>query len=88
MLSRSVVSDSFQHHWTVSQQASLSMEVPREEYWSGVLFPPPGDLPNPGIEPRSLALQADALPAELLGKPRMFGDVKWGYLAASLTSIY
>ena len=60
----------------------------RQEYWSGVLFPPPGDLPNPGIEPRSLALQADALPAELLGKPRMFGDVKWGYLAASLTSIY
>jgi len=45
------------------------MEFSRPEYWSGQLFPPPGDLPNPGIEPRSPAWQADSLPAELLGKP-------------------
>ena len=41
----------------------------RQEYWSGLPFPSPGDLPHPGIEPRSLALQADALPSELPGKP-------------------
>ena len=45
------------------------MEFSRQEYWSGLLFPSPGDLPEPGIEPRSPALQADALPPELLGKP-------------------
>ena len=42
---------------------------PREEYWSGLPFPPPGDLPDPGIKPRSLALQADALLCEPPGKP-------------------
>jgi len=42
-------------------QAALSMRFSREEYCSGLPFPSPGDLPNPGIEPRSLALQADAL---------------------------
>ena len=41
----------------------------RQEYWSGLPFPPPGDLPNPGIKPGSPALQADSLPAELPGKP-------------------
>ena len=41
-----------------------SMEFSRQEYWSGLPFPSPGDLPNPGIEPRSPALQADSLPAE------------------------
>ena len=40
-----------------------------QEYWSGLPFPTPGDLPNPGIEPRSPALQADSLPSELPGKP-------------------
>ena len=45
------------------------MEVSRQEYWSGLPFPSPGDLPEPGIEPRSPALQADALPSKLLGKP-------------------
>ena len=39
--------------WTVAHQASLSMEFPRQEYWSGLLFPSPGDLPDPGIEPAS-----------------------------------
>ena len=50
--------------WTVVYQASLSMGFSREEYWSGLPFPSPGDLPDPGIEPRSPALQADALPSE------------------------
>ena len=55
--------------WTVAYQAPLSMEFPRQEYWSGLPFPSPGDLPDPGIEPRSPTLQADALPSELPGKP-------------------
>ena len=43
------------------------------QYWSGQPFPSPGDLPNPGTEPRSPALQADSLPTELSGKPREIG---------------
>ena len=50
--------------WTVACQAPLSMGFPRQEYWSGVPFPSPGDLPNPGIEPTSSALQADSLQSE------------------------
>ena len=53
---------------TVTCQALLSTGFSRQEYWSGLPFPSPGDLPKPGIEPRSPALQADALPSELLGK--------------------
>ena len=55
--------------WTVAYQAPQSMEFSRQEYWSGLPFPSPGDLPNPGIEPGSPALQADALPSEPPGKP-------------------
>ena len=47
--------------WTVAHQAPLSMGFSRQEYWSGLPFPSPGDLPDPGIKPRSPALQADAL---------------------------
>ena len=47
--------------WTVAHQAPLSMGSSRQECWSGQLLPSPGDLPNPGIEPRSPALQADSL---------------------------
>ena len=54
---------------TVAYQASLSMGFSRQEYWSGLPFPSPGDLPNPGIEPRSPALEADALTSEPPGKP-------------------
>ena len=54
--------------WTVVYQASLSMGFSRQEYWSGLPCPSPGDLPDPGIKPRSLALQADALPSEPPGK--------------------
>ena len=50
--------------WTVSHQAPLSMGFSRQEYWSRLPFPSPGDLPDPGIKPGSLALQADALPSE------------------------
>ena len=49
------------------------MEFPRPEYWSGKPFPSLGDLPNPGIEPRSPALQVDSLPAEPQGKPKNTG---------------
>ena len=55
--------------WNVARQAPLSMEFSRQEYRSGLPFPPPGDLPDPGIEPRSPALQdTHALWAELPGK--------------------
>ena len=50
--------------WTVAYQAPLSMVFSMQEYWSGLPFPSPGDLPDPGIEPRSPALYADALPSE------------------------
>ena len=62
--------------WTVAHQAPLSMEFSRQEYWRGLPFPSPGnlpdpgiDLPDPGIEPGSPALQADTLPSELPGNP-------------------
>ena len=54
--------------WTVAQEAPLSMGFSRLEYWSGLPFPSPRDLPNPGIKLGSLALQADSLPTEPLGK--------------------
>ena len=54
--------------WTVAHQASPSMGFSRQEYWSGLPFPSPGDLPHPGIKPRSPALKADALPSEPPGK--------------------
>ena len=57
--------------WTVAHQAPLFMEFSREKYWSGLPYPPPGDLPNPGIEPRSPILQADSLPS---GKPKNTGE--------------
>ena len=47
-----------------SLQAPLSMRFSRQEYWSGLSFPSSGDLPDPGIEPGSPALEADALPSE------------------------
>ena len=56
--------------WTVACQAPLSMRFSRQEYWSELLFPSPGGLLDPGIEPRSPALQADSFPTELQGKPK------------------
>ena len=55
--------------WTVAYQAPPSMGFSRQEYWSGLPFPSPGDLPGPGIEPRSPAFQADTLTSEPPGKP-------------------
>ena len=59
--------------WTVALQAPLSMEFSRQECWSGLPVPSPGDIPNPGIKPRSPALQADSLLYEPPGKPRNTG---------------
>ena len=56
--------------WTVAYQAPLSMGFSRKEYRSGFPFPCPGDLPDPGIEPGSPALQADSVPSEPPGRPR------------------
>ena len=57
--------------WTVAYQAPPSMGFSRQEYWSGLPFPSPGDLPDPGIEARSPALEADALTSELPGNPNL-----------------
>ena len=54
--------------WTVAHPALLSMGFSRQEYWSGLPFPSPEYLPDPGIEPMSSVLQADSLPTELEGK--------------------
>ena len=56
--------------WAEACQAPLSMEFFRQEYRSGLPFPSPGDLPDPGIEPMSPALQVDSLPSEAPGKPK------------------
>ena len=66
-VSHSVVSDSLWSPWTVAHQASLSMEFSRRQYWSGLSFPPPGDLPDSGIEPGSPALRTDSSPSEPSG---------------------
>ena len=58
---------------TVAHQAPLSMGFSRQEYWSGLSCPPPGDLPNPGIKPRSPTLQTDSLPTKPSGKPKNTG---------------
>ena len=62
--------------WTVAHP--LSMGFSRQEYWSGMPFPSPGDLPNPGIKPSSPALQADSLPSQLPMKGR--GDVYFSFV--------
>ena len=59
----------FASPWTVAHQAPPSMGFSSQEYWSGLPFPSPGNLPDPGIKPRSPALQMDSLPADPQGKP-------------------
>ena len=59
--------------WTVAYQASPSMGFSRQEYWSGLPFPSPGDLPDSGTEPGSPTLEADALISEPPGKPKNTG---------------
>ena len=58
--------------WTVAHQTPLSMEFSRQEYWTGLIFPSPGDLPKPGIKPRFPALWADSLPLSHKGSPFNF----------------
>ena len=65
----SVVSDSFATPWIVAHQAPLSMGFPRQEYWSRLLFPSPGDLPDPGIKPASPALAGGFFTTEAPRKP-------------------
>ena len=66
----------FANPWTVAYQALPSMGFSRQEYWSGLPFPSPGDFPNPGIKPGSPALQTDALLSEPLGKPYLYSLLK------------
>ena len=64
--------------WTVAYQAPQFMEFFRQEYWSGLSFPSPGDLSDPGIEPGSPALQEDALPSEPITEAeKLFSQRKW-----------
>ena len=63
------MSDSLQPPWTVALEAPPSMEFSRQRYWGGLPFPSLGDLPDPGIEPGSPALQVDALLSEPPGNP-------------------
>ena len=60
--------------WTVAHQAPLSMEFSRQEYWSGQSFPSLGDHPNLRTEPKTPELQADSLPFELPGKPKLYRE--------------
>ena len=69
------MSDAFETQWTIALQAPLSMGFPRQDYWSGLPFPPPGDLPDPGIEPRFPVSWADSSPSEPLGKDRSGQEV-------------
>ena len=62
--------------WTVAHQAPLSMEFSRQEYYSGLPFPPPGDLPDPGTEPDSPAPVGGFFTTESSRKPRVSGRVK------------
>ena len=67
--------------WTVACQAPLSMRFPRQEYWSGWPFPSPGDLPDPGIKPKSPSLRKDSLSTEPLEKPQTYLSLWkiWGF---------
>ena len=67
--------------WAIAYQASPSVEFSRQEYWSGLPFPSPGDLPDPGIEPESPALQADSLLSEPPGKPHFIHNFSGIYIA-------
>ena len=72
VLSHSFVSDSLWPPWIAARQAPLSMGFSRQEFWSGLPFPPPGDLPDPGIEPASPAWQVDSCPRSHQGSPLLY----------------
>ena len=65
------MSDSFVTPWTVALQAPLAMGFSRQEDWSGLLFPSPGDLPRPGMEPMPPALAGGSFTTELPGRPQI-----------------
>ena len=69
--------------WAVAHQAPLSMGFPRQEYCSGLSLPTPGDLPDPGIEPESPALQVDSLPLSYHGSPRTVSGSQVGAVLPS-----
>ena len=73
VLSPSVMSDSLWHHGLQPARLLCSWGFSRQEHWSGLPCPPPGDLPNPEIKPRSPTLQADSLLSEPPGKPKNTG---------------
>ena len=75
LFSCSVLSDSFATPWTVTHQAPLSMGFPDQEYWSGLPFPSPGDLPDPGMEPTSPALTGGFFTTEPPWKPGKFIEI-------------
>ena len=72
LFSRSVLSDSFATPWTVAPQVPLSVGFLRQECWSGLQFPPPGDLPDPGLEPASAVLAGGSFTTEPPGKPSVY----------------
>ena len=69
LFSSEVMSNYLATSWTVARQAPLFMGFPRQESWSGLPFPSPGDLPNPGIKSMSPALAGEFFSTELPGKP-------------------
>ena len=73
--------------WTVAHKAPPSMGFSRQEYWSGFPFPSPGKLPDPGIKPRSPALEADALTSEPPGKPLLSAKRKVKFLSKVIFKI-
>ena len=76
-----IMSDSFANPWTAAYQAPLSMGFSRQEYWSGLPFPSPGNLPNPGIKPPSPALPGRFFTSEPPEKPR--ASWSWGFPGSS-----
>ena len=83
VLSRSVVSDSVRPHGLQPARLLCPWGFSRQEHWSGLPCPPPWDPPNPGIEPRSPALQADSLPPEPPGKPKNTGVGSYPFSSGS-----
>ena len=77
----------FSTPWIVACQAPPSVGFSSQEYWSALPFPSPGDLPDPGIEPRSPPLQADSLPSEPPGKPQVKPQIGVKMVSAPLVYI-
>ena len=74
--------------WSVAHQPHLFMGFPRQEYWSGLPFPSPGDLSDPGIEPRSPTLQVDSLPSEPTREAHIQGRLAINMYGMSEMSAY